>query len=349
MHADKFPAEFAALQKACGGDGIVLLDQVLDRSALQRLLDRCDAYVCLHRSEGFGFPMYEAMAAGKPVIATDYSGNIDFMAAHNSCPVDFTLVGIEREQGPYRKGTPWAQADVEQAAACMRRLVAERDGKLGTAARADVQRYLSEARIGTLIRDRLVHAESQRPRRKLPPEAGPETTSGPQSFHPLRQLVHRHTDTLRRQVERLAASHAALAEDLVCANLQRQRQARRVVEWLERSPPHCPPDVHVMTDEPERFPGLPRVSVDRPTERLLVAADVLRPRRPIEVWQLLESLDASSVVLEWDANRAALVAESRSLDCRGAWPHTDAALQAMLTASGFSDVRQERGFLTATR
>ena len=52
----------------------------------------CDCFVSLHRSEGFGLAMAEAMALGKPVIATNWSGNTDFMNPHNAACIDFRLV-----------------------------------------------------------------------------------------------------------------------------------------------------------------------------------------------------------------------------------------------------------------
>jgi glycosyltransferase involved in cell wall biosynthesis len=58
---------------------IVVIDRYLDHEANATLMDACDCYVSLHRSEGFGLSMAEAMALGKPVIATAYSGNLDFM------------------------------------------------------------------------------------------------------------------------------------------------------------------------------------------------------------------------------------------------------------------------------
>ena len=83
----------------------------------------CDAYVSLHRSEGFGLNIAEAMLLGKPVVATAWSGNADFMHTGNSCPVNYTLVRLDRDFGPYRQGNRWADPDLDHAASYMRRLV----------------------------------------------------------------------------------------------------------------------------------------------------------------------------------------------------------------------------------
>ncbi len=60
--------------------------------------------------------MAEAMALGKPVVATGYSGTMDFMTPENSYPVRYQLVELERDYGPYRRGTYWAEPDLDHAA-----------------------------------------------------------------------------------------------------------------------------------------------------------------------------------------------------------------------------------------
>ena len=109
-----------ALQEAAAGANVRILDQVLSRADIDALLELSDCYVSLHRSEGFGLTIAEAMSLAKPVIATAYSGNMDFMTLSNSFPVNYRLTAIERDYGPYRQGWPWADPDLEHAAALMR-------------------------------------------------------------------------------------------------------------------------------------------------------------------------------------------------------------------------------------
>jgi len=84
------------------------------------LLAASDCYVSLHRSEGLGLPMAEAMYLGKPVIATAYGGNMDFMTLNNSLLVKYKLVELERDYGPYEKRAVWAEPDIKHASELMR-------------------------------------------------------------------------------------------------------------------------------------------------------------------------------------------------------------------------------------
>ena len=72
----------------------------------------CDCYVSLHRSEGFGLTMAEAMSHGKPVIATGYGGNLDFMTQENSYLVPYELVAVGQDARPYPSTAMWAEPDL---------------------------------------------------------------------------------------------------------------------------------------------------------------------------------------------------------------------------------------------
>ena len=76
-----------------------------------------DAHVSLHRSEGFGLHLADAMAAGKPVIATGYSGNLAYMATENSSLVPYELVPVGFGNEPYPPDANWAEPDEVEAAA----------------------------------------------------------------------------------------------------------------------------------------------------------------------------------------------------------------------------------------
>ena len=75
-------------------DRIILFEESLTRKELLHLMDCCDVYISLHRSEGQGLTILEAMELGKPTIITAYSGNIDFTHINNSCLVPYTLIPV---------------------------------------------------------------------------------------------------------------------------------------------------------------------------------------------------------------------------------------------------------------
>jgi glycosyltransferase involved in cell wall biosynthesis len=113
--------------------------------------------VSLHRSEGFGVTIAEAMRLGKPVIATAYAGNMEFTTPGNRLLVRYDLVTPGRDFGPYRRETAWAEPDLDRATFLMHNVVTERDAAraLDERARADVSRRLDPLAIGSRMRERL--------------------------------------------------------------------------------------------------------------------------------------------------------------------------------------------------
>lgn len=104
---------------------IHLIERSLSPEEYGGLMHACDAYVSLHRAEGFGLTMAEALAIGKPVIATGYSGNLDYMHEGNSFLVPYELVDVGPGSEPYPATARWAQPDLDIAAQLMRRVVDE--------------------------------------------------------------------------------------------------------------------------------------------------------------------------------------------------------------------------------
>jgi glycosyltransferase involved in cell wall biosynthesis len=86
----------------------------------------CDCFVSLHRAEGFGRGIAEAMMLGKPTIVTGYSGNMDFTTPGTSALVDHRLRPLGSDEYPFGAGQSWAEPDVSHAAWCMRRMVSDR-------------------------------------------------------------------------------------------------------------------------------------------------------------------------------------------------------------------------------
>ena len=92
---------------------------MLRRGELLALMNQADCYISLHRSEGFGLTMAEAMALGKPVIATGYSGNLDYMSSNNSFLVKYKIVKQEDDLGVLPKDNYWSEPDIDHAAEMM--------------------------------------------------------------------------------------------------------------------------------------------------------------------------------------------------------------------------------------
>jgi glycosyltransferase involved in cell wall biosynthesis len=150
-------AEEEVLWAAHGRDDIHVLDRSLSAAELSSLMAACDCYASLHRAEGFGLTMAEAMAIGKPVIATGYSGNVDFMNASNSLLVDYAIGRVGPECEIYPPEGEWADPSAEHGAELMRRVVeSPRESQaLAARARADIARQLSLAATGAAMRRRL--------------------------------------------------------------------------------------------------------------------------------------------------------------------------------------------------
>jgi glycosyltransferase involved in cell wall biosynthesis len=156
--ASSHPGEYAELQEHLRGiPNVYLTDRRLSRARVNGLLSACDAVVSLHRSEGFGLILAEAMYLGKPVIATGWSGNMDFMSDRNSCPVGYDLVTLDRTYQCYEAGQQWAEPDLDHAAHLMRRVVEDSAYRteLGERARAVIRSQFSPEAAGRRYRRRL--------------------------------------------------------------------------------------------------------------------------------------------------------------------------------------------------
>jgi glycosyltransferase involved in cell wall biosynthesis len=159
-------------QAAAGHPDIDLIRGDIDLSSLIAL---GDAYVSLHRAEAFGPRMAEAMWLGKPVIATGYSGNLDFMTDDNAYLVRHRLIEIGPGHEPYSAHGEWAEPDVEHAASLMRKLVDDPEAgqRLGSTAADQIRRTHSAAVAGELI-DRRLEAIRSTGRARIPADAAQE-------------------------------------------------------------------------------------------------------------------------------------------------------------------------------
>ena len=157
VNPESDPAGFEALISRAAGATVDIHAAYIPSQDVRSLMASCDAYVSLHRSEGIGLTIADAMGLGKPVIATGWSGNTDFMDVSNSFPVSYRLAEIEENVGPYHGGEVWAEPSIEHAAELMRFVVDHQDEARarGDRARETIQRDYSEERIAELVRQRL--------------------------------------------------------------------------------------------------------------------------------------------------------------------------------------------------
>jgi glycosyltransferase involved in cell wall biosynthesis len=158
LHAHHHLDRYDALRFAFEGRAdIHLIDESLSRPQRDALIIACDAFVSLHRSEGFGLGLAEAMAVGKPVIGTAYGGNVDFMTPSNSYLVGWSPTKVGPEGELYPAGGTWAEPDLDHAASLMRHVVVHPDeaAAKGLRARSDIARDLSVSAVGARVRERL--------------------------------------------------------------------------------------------------------------------------------------------------------------------------------------------------
>jgi hypothetical protein len=103
-----------------GDPRLTVIDRPLDSVAARSLLNCCDCFVSLHRAEGFGRGLGEAMALGKLALGTGWSGNLDFMTPDNSLLAGHRLVRLRRDDYPHAQGQSWAEPDLDHAAELLR-------------------------------------------------------------------------------------------------------------------------------------------------------------------------------------------------------------------------------------
>ncbi|MFC4722806.1 glycosyltransferase family 4 protein [Geojedonia litorea] len=136
---------------------IKIYDVELDKNSVNHLINTCDAYVSMHHSEGFGLTLAEAMYLGKPSVATNYSGNTEFMNIENSFLIDYKLSYIENFDNNFCSETLWANPLFSDAVKKLRSVYEDSSLRVRKAMNAEifVKEKLSFYTIGTMIKNRL--------------------------------------------------------------------------------------------------------------------------------------------------------------------------------------------------
>jgi glycosyltransferase involved in cell wall biosynthesis len=146
---DDYPEDVALIRTAIGpAKNILLMTETLPEPALRGLIAASDIVLSLHRSEGFGLIPAAAMLLGRPVIVTNWSGNIDFMTADTAALVSYKLIPVIDPRGNYQlPNAVWAEPDIEDAAVWLRRLAADAALRqsMGEAGQAYAQQKMGDA------------------------------------------------------------------------------------------------------------------------------------------------------------------------------------------------------------
>lgn len=149
--AEHYPEGSRRLSESVANDpAIELTTTALDRDAYWDWYGRPDLFASLHRAEGFGLGLAEAMCMGVPTLATNWSANAEYMNETNSLPVNYRLVPVADPQQKYESGAQdWAEPDIDHAATLLARAAVDSDwlARLAAKARTDALERFSRFKI----------------------------------------------------------------------------------------------------------------------------------------------------------------------------------------------------------
>ena len=140
-----------------GYKNVYFITDILEKKAVNSLIKDVDVFVSLHRAEGFGLVMAEAMLNNTVCIATNWSSNTEFMNSDVACMVNFSFVTLDKDIPPYKKGAKWADANIDEAASFMKRLRDDKEyyNNLSVKAKEYIENKLSADRVSGLIKKRI--------------------------------------------------------------------------------------------------------------------------------------------------------------------------------------------------
>ena len=150
--------DVAFVEEHIGGKaGYTLITERMDKERLNSLIRLCDVFLSLHRSEGYGLVLAEAMSLGTATVATNWSANTEFMPEGTACLVDYTMVPVGNAYRYELEGIEWADPDVHQAAEYLKRLHDEPAymEQIVKAGQKQIREQLSVEKCAEKIRERL--------------------------------------------------------------------------------------------------------------------------------------------------------------------------------------------------
>lgn len=147
-----------------GYKNVYFIAKVLEKIEVNSLIADVDVFVSLHRAEGFGLVMAEAMLNNTACIATNWSSNTEFMNDEVACMVGYKFITLGKNMSPYPKGSKWADADTGEAAEYMKKLYEDKafyNSKV-TKAKTYIEQKLSKEAAGKRICDRISEIEERK-------------------------------------------------------------------------------------------------------------------------------------------------------------------------------------------
>jgi glycosyltransferase involved in cell wall biosynthesis len=203
-------------EAAAGAYNIRTFSGIMDDNEIVSLQNSMDCLVSPHRSEGFGYNLAEAMYLGKPVIATRYSSNLDYMRDDNSYLIDCELVPIRLSHGPYPRGHVWAEPSIEHLCHLMRTVFEDSEGRRekGRKAAEEIRANYNARVAGRKIADRLEEIGSQKR------TSSPTIFKGGGASRPLISVItpvyNVDAGDLRRSIESVRSQGYPFSELCIC-------------------------------------------------------------------------------------------------------------------------------------
>lgn len=159
MNSNPDNLEWQNFLSQCNEDcRIRVIDKTMERGKVLGLIQACDGYISLHRAEGFGRTLAEAMLFGKPVVATNFSGNVDFLTESTGFPVAYHRISLDPQDYPFiesKDSAWWAQPCIEHASRQLREAKNTWDAERSTLLKQHSQQSFSPKRVGRKMKSRL--------------------------------------------------------------------------------------------------------------------------------------------------------------------------------------------------
>lgn len=147
------------IEKYSNNPNIIIITELFSKEKLHSMIQQCDILISLHGSEGFGLTMAEAMGYGKIVIATGYSGNLDFMNVNNSFLIKYDFIKTYNTKGLLEEGLTIAKPDIEDASDKLKYVITNYSNLevLQEKAKYEITKNFSLENIGDILQQRLKH------------------------------------------------------------------------------------------------------------------------------------------------------------------------------------------------